>query len=391
MLRAVETMLVLAALVAAGPLGAAEPKKPDGWTPDLMMKVKRIGSVQVSPDGKQVVYAVREAVMEETKSEYRTQLYLHRESGDAQLTEGDASCDDPQWSPDGRWVAFISSRSGKKNLWVIRPDGGEACQLSDVKTGAANFKWSPDGKQLAFTSIDAPTAAEDKAAREKNDARVVGDNPKMSRLYVIPFTDPPKTQHDARLLTMGDFSLTTENNKPGRAPFDWSPDGKTIVFAHAKSAAPDDWPSSDLSLVGIDDGKVRPLVHSGAAAATPFYSPDGESIAYVTGDDPPKWADGGRVNVIPAAGGQPRPLAETADGWGRYSELVGWSADGKKLYCTEANHTSLRLLALPADGGVPQVISRAEGMSSGGVFLNGGRTHFGLAWETCQPPRQRCM
>ncbi len=279
-----------------------------------MMKVKQIGSVQVSPDGKQAVYTVREAVLDGNRSEYRTQLNLYRAGGDGQLTQGDASCDDPQWSPDGRWIAFVTARSGKKDLWVIRPDGGEAQQMSDVKSGVGNFKWSPDGKWLAFTALDAPTPDEAKAIREKNDARVVDENPKMSRLYVIPFTDPPKVQHNARLLTKGNFSLTTENNKAGRAPFDWAPDGKTIVFAHAKTAAPDDWPSSDLSLVDVADGKVRPLVHTAAAETTPLYSPDGESIAYVASDDPPKWADGGRVHVIAAAGGQPRrwPKRRTA-------------------------------------------------------------------------------
>ncbi len=153
------------------------------------------------------------------------------------------------------------------------------------------------------------------------------------------------------------------------------------MFAHAKTAAPDDWPSSDLSLVDVADGKIRPLVHTAAAETTPLYSPDGESIAYVASDDPPKWGDGGRVHVIPAAGGHSRELAETSNGWGRYSELVGWSADGKKLYFTEAQHMSLKLLALPLDGGGPEEINHEPGTSAGGMFLNARRTHFGFAWE----------
>src|SRR5258708_31316598 len=79
---------------------AAEADKSAGWTPALMMKVKRIGSVQVSPDGKQVVFTVRQAVMEGDKSEYLTHLYLAGADGgkSSQLTPGDKSCDDPQWS-----------------------------------------------------------------------------------------------------------------------------------------------------------------------------------------------------------------------------------------------------------------------------------------------------
>ena len=149
-------------LTTAPYLRAAEAEKPAGWTPALLMKLKRIGGVRVSPDGKQVVFTVRQAVMDGAKSEYLTHLHLADTDGKqtAQLTQGDKSCDDPQWSPDGQWIAFVSSRSGKKNLWVIRPTGGEAQQLSDLKTGVISYKWSPEGKSLAFTALDALTADE---------------------------------------------------------------------------------------------------------------------------------------------------------------------------------------------------------------------------------------
>src|SRR5947209_8487416 len=110
---------------------SAESDTPKTWTPSLMMQVKRAGAVQVSPDGKQVAFAVREAVMKDDKSEYLTHIHLANTDGKQarQLTRGDKSCDDPQWSPDGQWIAFVSSRAGKKNLWVIGASGGEAQQL----------------------------------------------------------------------------------------------------------------------------------------------------------------------------------------------------------------------------------------------------------------------
>jgi dipeptidyl aminopeptidase/acylaminoacyl peptidase len=385
-------MVILASSVLAFPdsaaLQAAEPEKPAGWTPALMMKVKRIGSVQVSPDDKQVVFTVRQAVMEGDKSEYLTHLHLANADGSqaSQLTQGDNSSDDPQWSPDGQWIAFVSNRSGKKNLWLIRPRGGEAQQLTELKSDVGSFKWSPNGQWIAFTALDPTTPEEEKAAREKNDVRVVDENVKMSRLYVIPFTAPPKIQHVARLLTTGNYSVGSDGNRAGRAAFDWSPDNKTIVFSHTRTPSPDDWPSADLSLVDVADGAVRPLVHTKAAEHSPLYSPDGSSIAYVASDDPPTWAGAGRVQVIPSTGGTSQPLADTPDGFGRYSELVGWSADGKTLYFTEIQGTNLKLLALPLKGR-PVEISHHEGMAIGGVFLNAKRTAFGFSWETLnQPP-----
>ena len=382
------TCPILAALSWAAPLHVEAAEKPSGWTPALMMQVKRIPSVQVSPDGQFVAYTVRRAVMEGDKSEYRTHIHLAHAKGSPswQLTQGDKSCEDPQWSPSGQWLAFVSNRSGKKNLWAIRPQGGEARQLTDVATGVASYKWSPDGRWLAFTAKDPPTPEEEKAKKAKNDARVVDQNIKMYRLYVVPFAAAPRGQREGYLLSRGSYSIESIGNNPGRAAFDWSPDGKTIVFSHTRSPSPDDWFTADLSLVDVASGRVKPFVHTAAAEYSPFYSPDGQWIAYVASDCPPNWAGQGRVHVVPAAGGPVKVLADTRDGFGRYSELIGWSADGKQLYFTEFHGTIFKVLALPLQGS-PVEISRAAGMAVGGVSLNVRRTRFGFSWETPnQPP-----
>jgi dipeptidyl aminopeptidase/acylaminoacyl peptidase len=370
-----------------GPAVAQGPDETALWTPSLMMKVKRIGSVQVSPDGRHVAYTARHAVMDGDKSEYLTHIFLANAdgSGTLQLTHGDKSSDDPQWSPDGQWIVFASNRSGKKNLWAIRLSGGEAQQLTDVKSGVASFKWSPDGRWLAFTALDPLSAAEEKAAKEKNDARVVDENVKQSRLYVVPFTDPPARQSEPRLLTDSSYSVGGEG-RGGRGAFDWSPDSKTIVFSRTHTPQPNDWTSADLWLIPVSGGPIKQLLPDSAGAKTmPLYSPDGHSIAYVA--SAPTWAGAGNVHVVAADGGTPRRLADTHDGFGRSSELLGWSADGKKLYFTEVHGTRLQVMALPLEGS-PVETSRNDGMSTSGVSLNARRTHFGFGWETLDKPPQ---
>jgi dipeptidyl aminopeptidase/acylaminoacyl peptidase len=356
-------------------------KQANAWTPEAMLQVKTLGAVQVSPTGKRVAYEVREAIMEKEKSEFITQIHVANVDGtDAfQLTAGQKGASNPEWSPDGEWIAFTSARSGKSNIWLIRVRGGEAQQLTDCKSGVGDFRWSPDGKQIAFIAPDPPTPEEEKRGKEKDDARVVDEDLKMNRLYVVAADRPPKEKQKGRKLTTGNYNVA--GGGPGSS-FDWSPDGKAVVFSHTRTPKADDWPSADISMVDVSSATVKPLVHSNAAESAPHYSPDGEWIAYLASDAPAHWAGSSTIHIIPAAGGTPRPLAETFD---HQPGLIGWTADGKKLYCSETRGTLHRLYAVPLSGEI-QEISTGEGLLMG-FQLNLSRSMLGFTREsTAQPP-----
>ena len=182
-----------------------------GWIPEEMMKVKSVGKVQVSPDKHHVVFTVTEAVMTQDKSEYLTHIYMTDTAGSDvfPFNSGDKPCTNPQWSPNGEWIAFTLSWSGKNNLYLISPDGDNAQQLTDVKAGVDSFKWSPDGEWIAFVTPDAPKESEEKAEKGKNDARIVDENFKMNRLWVIPVKKDAREKREARLLTNGDFNISS--------------------------------------------------------------------------------------------------------------------------------------------------------------------------------------
>ncbi|MBL8226909.1 MAG: PD40 domain-containing protein, partial [Bryobacterales bacterium] len=158
---------------------------PPAWSPAYSMKFRNLGSVTPSPNGKWVAWTEREAVITEDKSEYLTQIFLARSDGSSrfQLTRGEKSSDSPQFSADNKYVYFASDRSGKRNVFRIATEGGEAEQLTDWKGTLASFAVSPDGWQLVFTGR-AEDKEEEKRKKSKLDYRIVDDTPKNASLWI---------------------------------------------------------------------------------------------------------------------------------------------------------------------------------------------------------------
>lgn len=356
--------------------------KSHAWVPERLMKVKTVSDVVVSPDGKKVAYLVASAVMEGDKSEWLSQIHLTNSDGigTMQLTRGDKSASSPVWSPDGKWIAFLSPRSGPKvNLWRIPVDGGEAEQLTDEKGGLSSFQWSPNGSQIAFLMPDAKSESEERAEREKRDAYVVDEHPKRSRLYVISAETALDGKRSSRKLTTGDINV---GGGFGGRNFDWSPDGTRIVFAHQPTASPDDWTRSDISVVDVASGKSTSLSATPAAESQPLFSPDGKTIAMTVSDTPPTWAFASRVKLFALDGQVESTLAETFD---QRPLLVDWLPDGKSLLFAETQGTVSRLGRLPIDGSAPTNLS-PDGMMVGQPNLNRSGRVIGFVSEAPDRP-----
>lgn len=361
-------MAVLGALAICGKVAGGQERRSPVWTPAETMNVASVAEVQPSPDGRRVLYTVTTAVMTTEKSELLTRLWMSNSDGsDARpFTTADRSSSNPQWTPDGRWILFTSRRPEHNNLWRIPADGGEAEPLTDLKTGVTGFQPSPDGAWIAYTRPDEPTAAEERSKKEKTDVNIVGENLKMSRIWLIPFAKDAEGKREPRLLTAGNYTVDPR--------FDWSPDGRTLVFSHQPTPCADDWTRADLSVVQVGSGLVTPLVRTGAAKSQPLFSPDGGTIAFLSSDNPPTWAGDSFVYLIPAAGGEARKLAETID---HKPSLIGWSADGKRLYYQEGRGTLNRLSALPVQGGLPVDVDRGDRLCTF-ARMNHPRTMVGL-------------
>jgi len=147
-------------------IAARSPTAQSNWSPEQCLKLKNIAGTVVSPDGTKLLYAEREALMTDDRSEYINQIWLvdlKAINKPVQLTRGDKNNSQPAWSPDGQWISFVSNRDGKNNLYLLPVAGGEAEKVTDVKSGVGLYKWSRDGQAIA-TLIADPTEDDD----EKN-------------------------------------------------------------------------------------------------------------------------------------------------------------------------------------------------------------------------------
>ena len=276
------------------------------WSPEMQVKLRALGSPRISPDGKRVAYTVNDAVMSADKSEFVTQVWLASSDGreNFQVTFNDKSSTNPKWSPDGNWIAFTSTRKdNRNNLYVLRVSGGEAEQLTDLKSSISDFEWSPDGTSIAYSMADAKSDDEDKNDKGRNDFRWVDENQKLARLYVIPVAKDANGKREAKKLTTESRHVTG---------FNWSPDGKRIVFNHVSGPGANEWPSSDISIVDVASANITSLAATAAAESALHFSPDGNWISAIVSDLPVRWAQSYTVRAYPAGGGEPALVAEEA-------------------------------------------------------------------------------
>ncbi len=335
-----------------------------GWTPEVMVKFKRVSNTDLSPEGKLVAYTISVPQMDGEKSEFLTHIWMASTDGksNVQFTQGDKSCTNPKFSPDGNYLAFLSSRGsdGKTQVWIMRVGGGEAEAVTKSKTGVELFAWGPHSKRIAYTQRDADTDLEEKMKNEKKDWNIQ-DVWKYSHLYATFIDTNAKGAREVKRLTQGNFHVTN---------FDWSPDGSTIAFTHQPTPSADVWTSSDISTVSSDSSALKSLVTMKGSDKNPIYSPDGQSIAFVSDGGDPKWAGIQDVYVISSNGGNQKKLAETAD---RDANIFKWSADGKEIFFTETDRTSNRVFALPINGSKGRIITPGTGNYGSASFSRDGK------------------
>src|SRR6267154_1157211 len=322
--------LIPAALAACGLLvlsaGAQETGKAAqaaaSATPtiDQSLEWKAAFNPKISPDGMRVVYELQKTNWEENAFERNLWIADVATGESHALTSARKSSTNAGWSPDGKWIAFLSDRQrqitgtpdGKKQLYVISADGGEAQQLTKVENDVNALEWAPDSKRIAFS-----------------------------------MTDPePKPLTDGNKFSVGEFS--------------WSPDGTRIAFSAQRDADLISSETADLYVVMLSDGAVKKIVSTPGPDTNPKWSPDGKKIAFETAAGAKYFFyTNVKIAVVSAEGGNPQILTDSFD---EDPGLIGWGPDG--IYFAAEQKTYAHLFRLNPATKAVEKLSAPDHMAS---------------------------
>ena len=308
----------------------------DVWSPEESMKIKSISQTDISNDGKYVAYVVREPIMEDKKSEYLSQIWVSNvdTKENIQYTFNLKSSSSPEFSPDGKMIAFLSARSGKNQIWIINTNGGEAKKLTSEKKGVNSIKWSPDGKVISFLKSDDDTEEEKKSKENKTDVILVDKNFKYSHIYSYSFAEDT-----VRQITKGNFSV---NN------YDYSPDGKKIIFSHQDDTNINTgFINTDISIIGSDGKNFENLIIRPGLDSNPIFSGNGNKFAFISSGGKQESIGLRDVYIYDLKDREITKLYNTPN---RDSNIISWSSDDKKIIISESVKTTGQLLLLPING-----------------------------------------
>ncbi len=300
-----------------------------------------MGSTSISPDGSWVAFTVSVPRTEATQSDFLTQIHLVSADGTQQfqLTRGDVSASNPQWSPCGGYLAFTSTRGGDGNqIWLIKPTGGEAWQLTSADGSVGQYQWSNSGRQIAFTMTDSLCEEQRQQQRERRDVNVVDQDIRYAHLYVFDVDPDAEEMAEITRLTEGAFHVGN---------FDWSPDDATIAFDHQMRPEPEYWTGTNISSVPGNGGTVELLVDLGGSDTNPLYSPDGHYLAFTTDRGDTNWPGYNVIKVKNLVSGEMTLLGVTHDD---RPLMVQWSPEGDEIFYWEFHNTSVDLFAMPVTG-----------------------------------------
>ncbi|HHS12991.1 MAG TPA: S9 family peptidase [bacterium] len=389
-MRFFTVMLLMGLGVNLAAAAASAGKETHPFSVHDMLAMDRISDPQISPDGQNVVFTLRKTDLKANRG--RTDLWIVEADGQnlRRLTSHPAGDFNPRWSSCGKYILFLSTRSGSSQVWSIRVDGGEAVQLTDLPLDVGNLVVSPYGEYIAFTTEVFVNKCM-KGTRKQLDETAA--DPMTGRIYDSIFIRHWDTWKDGRRSHLFVMSLKDKNpvdvmkamdadtpSKPFGGPEEiaFAPGNSGIVFTTRNVGREEAWSTNfDLFLASLD-GRGEPVCLTGENEAwdtSPVFSPDGKTMAYLAMAVPRYESD--RFRIVLRTGKNWEQKRVLTESWDFSPGSIAFSADGKEIYATAANKGQRSLFALDMRTGKDRVLVR-DGYVASLAGAAGTRIIFGM-------------
>jgi len=344
---------------------------------DDLDRFAEVADPQVSADGKWVAYTVSTVDRDDDKNV--TNLWMASWDGmqDVRLTYGTESESSPRWSPDGKYLSFVSSRPGKakgSQIWLLDRRGGEARQLTHIRGySISQYEWSPDSSKLLLTLRKKEEPEEEKKGADANGKE---KPPKPVIIDRYHFKEDVEGYLDAKAhnhlflfdIATEKLDALTPDEAYDETKAAWSPDGSKIAFVSNRDKDPDRSDNTDVYVIDAHPGATpRKLTdYAGPDSGPLSWSADSSQVAYLQGSESKYTAyNMDRLAVVPAAGGAPHVLTQALD---RGISFPTFAADGKSLLFVVADDRSEYPARIDLAGGSVERLVRSplvvEGLSS---------------------------
>ncbi|ASU34080.1 S9 family peptidase [Mucilaginibacter xinganensis] len=298
------------------------------FKPADFLKIKSLSEPRVSPDDKWVAYSLSE--VDTAKDARVSHLWMQSltTNESIELTHGADPASNPRWSPDGRYLAFLSSRDSKNasQVWLLDRRGGEAKKLTDIKGDLNDYSWSPDSKQLLLVIED----PESKAKEEPKNPLPVRIDRYHFKQDIEGYLKHQYTHLYLFNIEAKKLDTLTKGSADEQSP-EWSPDGKRIAFVSNRTPEPERDDNSDIfTIEAKPNGQLTQLTTWKGHDIGPKWSPDGKHIAYLrsTAGEHYTIYDQDLLCIMDADGSNSKVITQQMD---RPVSTPAWSKDSREI------------------------------------------------------------
>ncbi len=330
-----------------------------------MLNADRLSDPQVSPDGSQVVYAVRPTPLDGGSSSL---FILDLNDGEAEprrLAVSDDGAFSARWSSDGQ-LFFLSGRSGSTQIWRTDADGEAAVQVTDLPVDVQTFRLSPDADRLAVSAAVFPDCEDLACTAARLDQEPDNSGTLYTQLFVRHWDQwSDGTRNHVFVVNLDEQGVAEgepiwatrgfDGDTPSRpfgdeSAYAFTPDGDGVVFAAREAGVSEPWSTNfDIHLQPLDGSERVNLTEANPAWDDgPVFSPDGRTLAWRAMSRPGFEADQWRIMLRDMQTGQVRQIAAN---WDRSPDTLQWSADGRSLYATAYDTGQVKLFQIDVISG----------------------------------------